>query len=207
MTNRDEFVAVAESDLRRERAIGPQAREMLRELADAISPAYGPAVNFPGRGDIGSGQATGLAEIQDRRAASRLMLLKMSVDTSDPRWSSDVLARYVQAVLAIPGGTLDDVFFPLLTLLSDYRPELTPVVAHFLKDLVVSCFTRFRPEYERVDWTAFVQALGSRPTPPLCYLGLLAVPPQHMPEKAAELILSTLMPTPFGQEAKSLLAA
>jgi hypothetical protein len=38
----------------------------------------------------------------DRVAAARLMLVKLGVDTDDPRWSSDVLDRLLKSVMETP---------------------------------------------------------------------------------------------------------
>lgn len=204
MTNKEQFVAQVEHDLRSTRGISAETRELWRNLDDEARRAFARAMDFPA-GD--AAHAPGLTHPEDRRTASRMMLLKMGLDTPNPRWSSEVLERFVSSALTAPGTSLNEVFSPLLGLLGESSRELTPPVAHFLKDLVILCFTRFRSEYDQMEWNAFVELVSSQPTPSRCYLALIAVPPQHLPASVAELILSTLASTPYANEAKSLLVA
>jgi hypothetical protein len=142
----------------------------------------------------------------DRIAAARLMLLKMGLDSGDPRWSSDVLDRVLNAVVETPQGGVGDMISALSGVLGDYSPELTGPVAGLIKDLVVKCFTGYRASYDAVDWKRLVGGLGPQAPTAQLYLALLAVPAQFVTSQLAETIRNALACTPFSAEAASALA-
>jgi hypothetical protein len=157
----------------------------------------------PSRTDATSTQRT---SERDRIAAARLMLVKLRLDSDDPRWSSDVLDRLVKSVMAAHDGSVGDLFCALLGVLDDYKPELSKPLASFTKDLVVKCFTRQQRSYELVNWTELVESLGNRPTKAQLYLALHAIPPRLVPPKLGDAIAKGLESTAFRDEAVSAFA-
>ncbi len=167
MTSTEDFAKQAEPELRSSRKLSAATCRTLRNLDDEGQAAFVQAMEFicDDPNPIHSGIDRNLLTRRvDRLAASRLMLLKFKVDTPEPAWSSHALARYVRAVISVPGASLDDVFNPLFSLLGELGPELTPSVAHLVKDIVVYCFSACREEYESVNWRAIAQAMGPQST-------------------------------------------
>src|SRR4051812_710877 len=54
-----------------------------------------------------------------RIAATRLMMLRLGVHSSDPRWSSQVLDRLIEAALQPPGALVGDIVQALFELLAE----------------------------------------------------------------------------------------
>ncbi len=141
----------------------------------------------------------------DRIAATRLMLLKLGLAGGDPRWSSAVLGSLVDAVLAAPGGSLDDLMIALDELLG--RSELSETVAHFIKELVILCFTRHRSCYDSIDWPGLPRRASGERSEARCFFLAHALPPHSFPADLADAVARGLGPTPFREIACDLLPA
>jgi hypothetical protein len=118
MTSTEEFAERAEAELRATSTLSSETCRSWGDVDREGRTAFAPAMAFI-CGEQPHNDVTGgpVARPTDRTAASRLMLLKLKVNTTDPRWSSEALGRYVRSVLAVPGGSLADIFVPLLPLL------------------------------------------------------------------------------------------
>jgi hypothetical protein len=138
---------------------------------------------------------------QDRLNAVILRLKKFQLDTSDPKWSSYALDRFLEEVMSTPGGSVRDVYQGLDAALKTDSVELTRTVAAFIKDLVVRCFTRYRQSYESVNWKEVVDSLGDKATAAQLYLVLHAIPPQFVTPRLADAIAKGLESTVFRDEA------
>jgi hypothetical protein len=136
----------------------------------------------------------------------RMMLLKLGLDSDDPRWSSDVLDRLLAGVVETPGGSVGDLFHALVEVLGSYSPELSKPMASFIKDLVVKCFTLQRLSYDAVDWNRLVENLDGHVTRAQLYLALHAIPPQFVTPQLADAIVKGLESTAFHAESASALA-
>ena len=141
----------------------------------------------------------------DRVAAARLMLVKLGLDSNDPKWSSEVLDRLLQSVVEAPDGSVDDLFCSLFGVLGDYSPELSKPMATFIKDLVVRCFTRYQQSYESANWGRLVEIVSSNATKAQFYLGS-TFPPQFVSLPLADAITKGLESTAFRDEAARTLA-
>jgi hypothetical protein len=149
----------------------------------------------------------GYAPSDDERvAAIRLILMKLKLHTAEPVWSSDALRRSVDAALSLPGGSLRDIFYAVFSIFADYPAELSQARANFTKDLLIECFTKRRRAYDAVDWDAFTKGFAVGATTSQLYLGLLAIPPEHLAESLASLIVVGLKATPYSDEALALTA-
>ena len=94
-----------------------------------------------------------------------------------------------------------------LGVLGDYFSELSKPVAGLLKELVVKCFTRYRPSYDAVDWRQLVQtAVSGNCTKAQLYLAYHAVPPQFISPQLTDAIAKGLESTAFREEAANALA-
>jgi hypothetical protein len=133
------------------------------------------------------------------------MLLKLRVDSSDPRWSSLLLDRLLEAVIGTPGGGVGDLLHSLHDLLGEHHGDLTEPVRNIVKDLVVQCFTQHRASYDAVDLRWMVEKTIETPTPAQAYLALHAIPPSIMQPRCAVAIPKALMSTPYWKEAVNTL--
>jgi hypothetical protein len=130
-----------------------------------------------------------------------LRLKKFQLDTSDPKWSSYALDRFLGEVMSAPDASVRDVYQGLDAALRASCVELTPTVAAFIKEIVVQCFTRYRQSYESVNWTEAVDMLSDKATAAQLYLALHAIPPRVIGPQSAEAIAQGLETTAFRDEA------
>ena len=208
MTDTADFARRAEEEVRLSGGISPSTRQAWRDLPPEGQAALDRAMLFLGfePGARLENIPAGTREV-DRVAAARLMLLKLGVNGSDPRWSSEVLDRVVSAAIRTPGGSVRDLYLALNGLLGDYSSELSRELATFIKDLVKKCFTKHRSSYESVDWKQIAQRITGNATKAQLYLALQAIPPQDVSPGLATSILSGLESTPYRQEAANLSVA
>ena len=207
MIRTDQFASRIEVELRATRAVSEDACQLWSTLDEQGRAAFSRAITFiVGDGCGGAAPPSGTTRSEDRMMASRLMLLKLRLDTTDPRWSSEILSRYVHSALATPGASLNDVLNPLSKLIGESDVELSAPLAQFLKDVVVLSFTQFRKEYEAIDWNSFIESLGARPTQAQCYLSLYAIPAEILTFTTAEMIVERLGHTRYHDEVTNALA-
>ncbi|MCI0455481.1 MAG: hypothetical protein L0Z62_00710 [Gemmataceae bacterium] len=208
MTDSTAFLRQAEIELRNTRTISSSTCQAWENLSGEARTAFARAMAFLGCRATSGADATsaGMTTEADRIAAARLMLVKLGVDSDDPKWSSDVLDRLLKSVVEAPGGSVGDLFGALLGVLGDYAPELSRPLASFIKELVVKCFTRYQQSYESVNWNRFVESLGGSASKAQLYLALHAIPPQFVSSQLADAIAKGLESTAFRDEAVSALA-
>jgi hypothetical protein len=207
MTDHDAFLAAAREQLRASRSLGDSMCTAFELLPPQQRAAFAHAVAFTGcpTAAVPAGYGDREAATEDRVDAAGLMLLKLSVDTGDPLWSSHVMERMVDSVVRVPGGEVADVLRALVETLGEYRVPLTDAVANFIKDLVVLTFTRHRSSYERSDFRWLVEDLLERPTSAMAYLGLMALPDEYISD-VRNAIVAALEGTQFADEAVASLA-
>src|SRR6266851_3961408 len=206
MIDTHDFTRRAELDLRGSKAISPCTCQAWRSLPPEASAAFARALAFLGcQVEDTAGPSNGATREADRIAAARLMLLKLSVDSDDPKWSSEVLERLLKTVVGVPGGSIGDVMYALYGVLGDYPSELSKPLASFIKDLVVQCFTRYPELYQSVDWNRLVQRMTASASKPQLYFALHAIPPQFVSPEFAHEIATGLDSSPYREEAASAL--
>ena len=127
------------------------------------------------------------------------------MEGDDPRWSSERLDRLLATVINGPGGCVEDLFRAFHGILADFPGNLSKAKGHFIKDLVVKCFTHYRRSYDQVDWDGLVQDLKAGRNGPQLYFALLAIPPQFVSDAFTTEIKTGLVASPFREEAFGLL--
>lgn len=211
MTDPPGVLAQAERDLRETRRVSPATCERFGELPAGWRSAFDAAAGLLGcptvataagrdSGDGGEPVEPGLPG-----ALARLLLLRISADTADPRWSSRVLEDLVDAALRVPGSTVGDLLVALVDLWAEHDTELTQPVATLIKDLTVLCVRRHRRAYQASDFGWLVRRLAPGAPAPTAYLALLALPDAAL-AAAGPSILAGLAGTPQAAEAARMLA-
>lgn len=207
MIDTNGFVKRVELELHSQRTVSHATCQAWDALPGEERVGFAQAMCFLGCRPSGTAEASAsVIPEADRVAAARLMLVKLGLDTDDPRWSSEVLDRLLKAVTETPNGSVADLFCALFGVLGDYAPDLSKPIAAFLKELVIKCFTRYQRSYETVNWGRLAEGLGSQPTKAQLYLALLAIPPRFVSSQLAETIAKGLEATAFHEEATSALA-
>jgi len=206
MSDNNAFLVRARNELRTKRSLSDATCSAFEVLPESVQAAYARAIAFAGCSDarVPIGREDIKVPADERAQAAELMLLKLSIDTGDPVWSSYVMERMEAEVVRTPGGRIEDLFRALAAVFNKYNVPLTDTVSNFVKDLVVLAFTRYRNSYESSDFTWLVEDLLLQPTPALAYLGLLALPDGYIPA-AREAILAALADSPFADEAATSL--
>lgn len=195
-----DFARQAEHDLRGDRKLGPSSFQAWQDLDPASKAAFAPAMTFL----LTNGGADATNEA-DRIAACRLMLLRFYLDKEEPAWSSYLLDRFLEAVMATPQGTLADLFHALYDLLANHS-KLSGPLANLTKQLVIMSFTRHRKSYDGVDWAPFVRKASAGATPAQLYFLLHALPPEQVNPQLAQAMAKGLAGTPFQEEVDTALA-
>ena len=208
MINFIDFAQQAEKDLRSAGTVQNATCQAWTDLHPETRAAFASALTFLGCCvEEPQGVSVAAPSEAERVAAARLMLLELGADSDDPRWSSAVLERLLQAVVAPPGGSVGDLLLALNGVLADFPGELSRPLANFIKDLVVACFTRYRASYEAVDWARFAHTVTPGATKPQLYLALHAIPRRFILPELGDSIASGLHSSPFQEEAVAALAS
>ena len=133
----------------------------------------------------------------DRAEAASSLFDKLEISTQDPKWSSRVLERMLDAVVQAPQGKPTDLIRGFDLALKKYNVGLTQTLAYLVKDVVVLTFSKAGPLYQRADWQWANEELKAGVNPARCYLFLYALPRERASANAIAAILSGLAETPF----------
>lgn len=150
----------------------------------------------------------GPVPVSHRVAAVRLMMLRLGAHTSDPRWSSQILERLIEAALQPPGALIGDVVQAVFELLAETPPGLSDTQANFIREVGVHVVGRQRRRYSTEDfsWLAeMIQDASARLTAAQAYLAAYTLPPS-LASECLDTILHALHPTRFEDEVKRELA-
>jgi len=207
MIDSTDFARQAEQDLRSTGTVRKATCRTWTDLSPEARAAFAPALTFLGCAvDEPQGSPVATTFEARRVTAARLMLLHLGADSADPRWSSAVLDRLLQAVITPAGGSIGDLLFALNGVLKDYPSDLSQPLANFIKDLVVLCFTCYRGSYEAVDWERFAHTLTPGATKAQLYLAMHAIPPRFIFPELGDMITKGLESSPYQEEAVAALA-
>lgn len=201
MINMKELFQLAEADLKSNRVLGSDTCGKFGELSSAEQAAFKGLITFLGCQLNIISDEPAIPQEMERVYASRLMLIKMYVDTGDPRWSSWILDQFIEIVLKIPGAKLDDLYKALFQLMGEESCELTDSSANFLKDVTVRCFTAHPESYNSSDFRWMVRAGETGLTPSQAFLCLHILPPAELSPKVVLEILRGMRQTPYWEVA------
>ena len=200
-----DFAKHAEEDLRTSRKLGPWIGDAWAGLSPIRKAALAPALAFLGCQDQSlNGAVANTTEQPDRVAACRLMLLPFFLVQEGPAWSSYVLDRFLEAVMRIPGGSVEDLFIALYDLLSQQDGSPSHPLANFIKVVVILCFQRYRGSYDGVDWSLFTRQAEAEANPAQLYLLMHGLPPQLVSAELARRMRNTFADSPYQAEAAAL---
>jgi hypothetical protein len=196
------YVRSLESDLRRKRAIDEKTCQSFSQLPFEKQQAFAKALAFLGCTTAFAVLPTSDLKVKesDRLQAARLMLLKLSVDMEEPIWSSWMLEKMLDAIVTTPGGSISDLLHALFDILGEFKVQLTATVANFIKQISISCFTRYRKSYDAADFSWMIQHLREGWTPAQAYLALYSIP-EDLVNRCRQSILNALASTSFYAEA------
>lgn len=150
----------------------------------------------------------GPVPVSHRVAAIRLMMLRLGAHTSDPRWSSQLLERLIEAALQPPGALVGDVVQALFDLLAEAPLGLSDTQANFIRAVGVQVVGIQRRRYSTEDfsWLArMIQDRSTKLTAAQGYLAAYTLPPSLAPQ-CFDTILHSLHATRFKEEVKHDLA-
>jgi hypothetical protein len=141
----------------------------------------------------------------DRRVtAIRLMMLRLGVHTNDPRWSSQLLERLLDAALQPPGAQLSDIVRALFALLAEAPPGLSDTQANLIREICIHVVGKQRRRYAAEDFSWFADMLvdqSTKPTAAQAYLAAYSLPPS-LALQCRDSILQALHLTRFKDEVK-----
>ena len=154
----------------------------------------------------GNDEAVRVREVSRQLERLRIAASPPSADVGwAPAWSSAVLEAIVSGAVSAPGGRISDLFRALWDILADTEAQLTKTMSHFLRDIVVLCFTQYRSQYDEseLSWMAASTIRGCSESQG--YLALHALPDLHA-RGCKEAILSALKDSEFYEEAQLMLS-
>ncbi len=207
MTEIATFTAQIEQDLKKNRKVSPSSLDLFSTLPMGEKNALWPVMHFLlGEYQIENSKHSERPVQNELRVTGvRLMLLKLSVDTSNPRWSSFVLDCLLNTSMRLEENSLNHVFEALNGILKDKSYQLTETVANFIKELVIVAFTKWRNAYNSSDFKWLVDQIASRCSIGQAYLCLHAIPPSQLTPSCRVDILRALKGTDFwGEGIKTL---
>ena len=143
-----------------------------------------------------------------RVAAIRLMMLRLGAHTIDPRWSSQILERLIDAALQPPGAQIGDVVRALFQLLAEAPSGLSEVQANLIREVGVQvvAIQRRRCSTEDFSWlAAMIHGTSTKLTAAQAYLAAYTLP-SALASQCLAIILHALHPTRFEEEVKRQLA-
>jgi hypothetical protein len=158
MTDAKKFLIELEHELLTSRRVEPAMCDHLAHCSPEAMASYGPAFAFLGLPAV-TVPSWGATTEADRVNAARLMLLKLWVDTGEPRWSSHILSAMVDAVMATPGGRVADLVTAMYSMFGEFACPLTDSMRHLIKDVCVDCFVRHRKSYMAEDFAPAARRL------------------------------------------------
>ena len=122
-----------------------------------------------------------------------------------PVWSSLLLEQAVERLLSKPDSRVGDLLHGLWTLLEETRAPLTRPMSHFLRDITVLCFTRYRARYADEDFVWVSGLVQGGCSAAQAYLALHSLPQAFLPV-CREGLLAALTETEHAAEAQEMLA-
>lgn len=157
----------------------------------------------------GAAVGEGPVPVSQRIAAIRLMMLRLGGHTSDPRWSSQILDRLIEAALQPPGALVSDVVRALFELLAEAPSGLSDAQANFIREVGVQVAGKQRRRYSTEDfsWLAgMVHDASTKLAAAQAYLAAYTLPPS-LASECLYTILHSLRTTRFDEEVKRDLAS
>src|SRR5262245_55855745 len=88
-----------------------------------------------------------------RVTAIQLMMLRLSVHTTEPRWSSHLLDTLIEAALQPPGALVGDVVQAVFGLLAETPHGISEVQANFIREVSVHIVGKQRRRYSAEDFS------------------------------------------------------
>lgn len=146
----------------------------------------------------------GPVAVSRRVAAIRLMMLRLGAHRSDPRWSSQLLERLIEAALQPPGALIGDVVQALFELLAEAPSGLSDTQANFIREVGVHVVGKQRRRYSTEDFSwlaAMIHDASTTLTAAQAYLASYTLPPSLASEHR-DTILRSLHGTRFAEEVK-----
>jgi len=204
MTNTNEFIGLAESDLRT-RKIGDASKSAFRSLPAESRAAFQQMMVFVGA-DMGLLDKSYRTNPDERASAVALMFLNFSIDTHEPAWSSWILERMIDEVMNTSKIETIDLFRAFEHAFKKYNVRLTQTVANLVKDVMTLTFSKVGNWYQAADWHWANEALGNEISPARCYLFLPLLPPDKADSRSIVAILRGLADTPFFKQAVDILS-
>lgn len=139
----------------------------VRRAVHEVAAFLGRSVKLP---PVGEAVTPADVSLLARRRAATAALLKFSVHTDAPAWSSALLEGLVVAQLSVPEGEVGDIFGAAFDLWEQHDPALSTPMANFVRALTVCCLTRHRSSFLRCDIAELIERVRVQPTTVAAYL-------------------------------------
>jgi hypothetical protein len=198
------LITTAERELRAAGALSEATCRSFATADDQERRGFEACFGFLGCPVIKASSSEAPAPIEHRVAAIRLMMLRLGGHTSDPRWSSQLLERLIDAALQPPGAQLGDIVRALFAVLAEAPPGLSDTQANLIREIGIHVVGRQRRRYAAEDFSWFAGILAdqnSKPTAAQAYLAAYTLPPM-LASQCTDSILEALRSTRFEDEVK-----
>lgn len=206
MTEKEQFITRAEHELRSTRKISTETLQLMDSFDEKERHLFDLVVRFPrsvfSHDDVACFKDTSSS---DRIAASRLMLLKFRLDSSEPVWSSASLDLYIRLISCYSTESIEDAIGPICELLLEHDHNPTAITVNFIRDFVALCISKYRNGYNAVNWKRLTQKFKVNINASVSYFLVVVCPRQFISAQLASTILTWLSNTAYGDEARGIL--
>lgn len=201
------IITSAEHELRTTGTLSDTTCHAFTTADDQVRRGFAACLAFLGCPVTNAPSSDASVPVDCRVTAIRLMMLRLRMHTSDPRWSSQILERLIDAALQPPGAQLSDIVRALFALLAEAPPGLSDTQANLIREIGIHVVGRQRYRYaaENFSWLAEMLADQSRkPTAAQAYLAAYTLPPA-LASQCIDPIIQALHSTRFEEEVKQQL--
>lgn len=198
----------AERELRTKGAVSDATCRAFAAADDESRRGFEASLAFLGCPTGAAAASEGPVPVTRRIAAIRLMMLQLGAHTNDPRWSSYLLGRLIEAALQPPGALIGDIVQALFELLAEAPSGLSDTQANFIREVGVHVVGLQRRRYSTEDFSrlaGMIHDASAKLTAAQAYLAAYTLPPS-LSSQCLETILQSLHATRFEEDVKRDLA-
>lgn len=191
MTDFKKFIIQCENDLLKHRKLSLYTLDIYTQLSDQSRILCHSVINLITRENIDNSFKEKMAKSssEDRILACRLIPLFFKLNSPNPTWSSWLLNRAVDSMLAISNINLSEIATAFLEILCQFETDLTEDVKNFCLDFSRELIANHRSRLRELDSVVFWSSGSCSDLASVAYLKYMLISPENY---NVEFIIQTL---------------